>query len=68
MQYYKYVAGDNWAAPNRGVYIKQLQGANIVGDRRGLGDLSVLANSDKWKVVDHVPNTDEAIGEVNTGS
>jgi hypothetical protein len=30
-----------------------------------LGNLGALANSGKWKVVGHVPNTDEPIGEVD---
>jgi hypothetical protein len=66
MQYYEYIAGDNWAAqPSRGVYIKQQQNANVTGDRRCLGDVSVLMGSGKWRKIDHVPNTPGAIGEEN---
>jgi hypothetical protein len=64
MQYYEYIAGDNWAAsPDRGVHIKQQQNANVAGDRRSLGNVGVLMNSGKWRKVDHAPNTNEAIGE-----
>src|SRR5271170_7134747 len=64
MQYYEYIAGDNWAAPpDRGVHIKQQQNANVEGDRRSLGNVGVLMNSGKWRKVDHAPNTNEAIGE-----
>jgi hypothetical protein len=68
MKCYEYLAGDNWAEPNGGIYIKQLLSDNIKGDRHTLGDMNVLAKNDKWKVVGHVPSTDEAIGEVNAGS
>jgi hypothetical protein len=66
MQCYEYIAGDNWAAsPTRGLYIKQQHDANIAGDRRKLGDLRTLINSGQWTMVDHVPNTVGAIGEVD---
>jgi hypothetical protein len=64
MQYYEYIAGDNWTAPpDRGVHIKQQRHANVAGDRRSLGDVAALMNSGSWRKVDHVPNTNQAIGE-----
>jgi hypothetical protein len=67
MQCHEYIAGDNWAEPNGGIYIKQPHSDNIEGGRRSLDDIRVLAGSGKWKVVGHAPNTDAAIGEVNAG-
>lgn len=67
MQYYEYIAGDKWAALP-GIHIKQRQDATIRGDRCRLGDSGALTNRGTWKVVGHVPHTDEPIGEVNPGS